>query len=190
MFFLFFFQTAGIQNSQYIAADTQPGSRPASAGPARGGGGGGPGSRKKYKPPAAQKGPEIVQQAQHEVNMSQKAQANQIVPQSPTMIQSPQPQARGSPSRRQRGGGNNNGSGGGGGSYSRSKPPRILEMLQSRHDELVQAIRGLAQRNDRRADSIEDRLNKMSGSSTMGLGIMCVLLAGMVVGLLVTQMRG
>jgi hypothetical protein len=125
--------------------------------------------------------------------MSQKAQANQIVPQSPTMIQSPQPQARGSPSRRQRGGGNNNGGGGGGGGgggYSRSKPPRILEMLQSRHDELVQAIRGLAQRNDRRADSIEDRLNKMSGSSTMGLGIMCVLLAGMVVGLLVTQMRG
>jgi hypothetical protein len=47
--------------------------------------------------------------------MSQKAQANQIVPQSPTMIQSPQPQARGSPSRRQRGGGNNNGGGGGGG---------------------------------------------------------------------------
>ena len=128
-------------------------------------------------------GPEIIEEGQHEVHMSQKAQQNnQIVPQSPTMIQSPQPQQR---SRKQRGGNNN----GGGGNYSRSKPPRILEMLGSRHDELVQAIRGLAQRNDRRSDSIEERLNKMSGNTTMGLAIMCVLLAGMVVGLLITQVR-
>ena len=164
------------------------GSRPTSATQRSGGGGGGSsGSKKKKTNARNNNGPEIVQEAQNELNISRKISQqsdynNQIVPvqQQQPNIQSPSPQrSRKKSSSSGRGGG-------GGGDYSRSKPPRILEMLQSRHDELVQAIRGLAQRNDRRSDSIEDRLNKMSSNAMMGLAIMCVLLAGMVVGLMLT----
>ena len=186
---------AGIQNSQYVGntdaqgagaqQQQQAGSPKARAPRGRGGGGGGSGSPTR--------GPEIVEEAQRELNASRKVssdfsnQQNQIVPtnySSPQQQQQQQPPIQApSPSRSNR----RKSTSGGGGDYSRSKPPRILEMLQSRHDELVQAIRGLAQRNDRRADSMEERLNKMSSNAMMGLIIMCVLLAGMVVGLLVTS---
>ena len=183
---------AGIQNSQYVgnadaqgagAQQQQQAGSPKARGRGGRGGGGGSGS------PA--RGPEIVEEAQRELNASRKVssdfpnQQNQIVPtnySSPQQQQQQQPPIQApSPSR------SNRRKSTSGGDYSRSKPPRILEMLQSRHDELVQAIRGLAQRNDRRADSMEDRLNKMSSNAMMGLIIMCVLLAGMVVGLLVTS---
>jgi len=186
---------AGIQNSQYVgntdaqgagAQQQQQAGSPKARAPRGRGGGGGSGSPTR--------GPEIVEEAQRELNASRKVssdfsnQQNQIVP---TNYSSPQQQQQQqqppiqapSPSRSNR----RKSTSGGGGDYSRSKPPRILEMLQSRHDELVQAIRGLAQRNDRRADSMEERLNKMSSNAMMGLIIMCVLLAGMVVGLLVTS---
>jgi CRP-like cAMP-binding protein len=175
---------AGITNSQYVKQDV-PG-QSSSPPPPRGGGGGGGSGRRKND------GPEIVKEAQRELNISRKVSQKsdyqnsqqQIVPVNSTpMIQSPSPQRS---SRKQSTSRRGGGGGDGGNNYSRSKPPRILEMLQSRHDELVQAIRGLAQRNDRRSDSIEDRLNKMSSNAMMGLAIMCVLLAGMVVGLLIT----
>ena len=104
---------------------------------------------------------------------------HQIVPMHGSGIQSP------SPGRRKSMQGSANRGGSTAGNYSRSKPPRILEMLQSRHDELVQAIRGLAQRSDRRADAIEDRMNAMTSNAMMGLVLMCILLGGMCVGLLV-----
>ena len=84
---------------------------------------------------------------------------------------------RGSSSRRR-------GSGDGGGGYAKSKPPRILEMLQNRHDELVSAIQNVSQRADRRADLMDQRLQKMSSQWMMGLVVGVILLGGICVGLL------
>lgn len=112
---------------------------------------------------------------------------HQIVPMGGSGIQSPSPGRRKSMQGSVNRGGGGGSTMGGTGNYSRSKPPRILEMLQSRHDELVQAIRGLAQRSDRRADSIEDRMNAMTSNAMMGLVLMCILLGGMCVGLLITS---
>ena len=168
------------------------------------GGGSRPGSAARS---AARNKPEtssVTRDAEREIQISRKASdaasvnnnqqmitspsptyQNQIVPASSPMpsIQSPSPGRR----KSMQGGRSTMGSTG---NYSRSKPPRILEMLQSRHDELVQAIRGLAQRSDRRADSIEDRMNRMTSNAMMGLVLMCILLGGMCVGLLVSNGGG
>jgi hypothetical protein len=144
--------------------------------------------------PASSHQRDIAREAEREINISRKTSdkqmapiaspsQQQIVPMGGSGIQSPSPGRRKSVQASSGNRGNNTMAGA---SYSRSKPPRILEMLQSRHDELVQAIRGLAQRSDRRADSIEDRMNSMTSNAMMGLVLMCILLAGMCVGLLVT----
>ena len=180
---------AGIKGSKYVAVAeeaTMGGSRPGSA------------ARSARSKPETSS---VTQAAEREIQISRKASdtasinnnqqmlaspspvhQNQIVPAGSPMpsIQSP------SPGRRKSVQGGRNTMGSSTGNYSRSKPPRILEMLQSRHDELVQAIRGLAQRSDRRADSIEDRMNRMTSNAMMGLVLMCILLGGMCVGLLIS----
>ena len=72
-------------------------------------------------------------------------------------------------------------------SKSRSKPPRILEMLQSRHDELVQAISHVSSRADKRADMLAERVDEVSNKRIMILTFMCMLLAGICIGLLATS---
>ena len=69
----------------------------------------------------------------------------------------------------------------------RPKPPRTLEMLQSRHDELVQAIAHVSSRSDKRADMLAQRVDEVSNKRIMLLTIMCMLLAGMCIGLLATS---
>jgi hypothetical protein len=175
---------AGISSKFTAAAEPQQGvgSRPGSASQSRG--------RAKVnqnQDPASSHQRDIAREAEREINISRKTSGNQqmaspsqqqIVPMGGSGIHSP------SPGRRKSAQGS--GSGNHAGGYHRSKPPRILEMLGSRHEELIQAIRGLAQRSDRRADSIEDRMNAMTSNAMMGLVLMCILLAGMCVGLLVT----
>jgi potassium voltage-gated channel Eag-related subfamily H protein 7 len=72
-------------------------------------------------------------------------------------------------------------------SGGRSKPPRILEMLQSRHDELVQAIAQVSHRSDKRADMLAERVEDVSNKKVLLLTIMCMILSGICIGLLVSN---
>jgi hypothetical protein len=174
---------AGISSKFTAAAEPQQGvgSRPGSASQSRG--------RAKVnqnQDPASSHQRDIAREAEREIDISRKISdkqqvpvaspsRQQIVPLGGSGIHSPSPGRRGMQGRENRGA-----------NSVRSRPPKILDMLQGRHEELVQAIRGLAQRSDRRADSIEDRMNAMTSNAMMGLVLMCILLAGMCVGLLVT----
>ena len=71
-------------------------------------------------------------------------------------------------------------------SGGRSKPPRILEMLQSRHDELVQAIGQVSHRADKRADMLAERVEDVANKKVLLLTIMCMILSGICIGLLVS----
>lgn len=160
---------AGIKDSKYLAVP-QAGSRPSSA--------------KRLRTPASAQASQqgnatVVERAENELQISRKISEDRG-----EVIQYTTPEPA-SPSRRKSSTGRRRSNQDSGGAYVRSKPPRILEMLQNRHDELVNAIKGLAQRSDRRADMLEQRLTKISSTWTMGLSLMVLLLAGMVVGLLV-----
>ena len=60
-------------------------------------------------------------------------------------------------------------------------------MLQSRHDELVQAISHVSSRADKRADMLAERVDEVSNKRIMILTFMCMLLAGICIGLLATS---
>jgi potassium voltage-gated channel Eag-related subfamily H protein 7 len=72
----------------------------------------------------------------------------------------------------------------GGRSGASSKPPRILEMLQNRHDELVTAIGTVSNRADKRADMLAERIEDVSSKKVLLLTIIIILLAGICIGLL------
>ena len=141
------------------------------------------------------KEPEIFVQDLDQQMVKQQPQPMVVQHQSP-YVASPQhnnqqlmqPQTPHSVVSRSTRGGRSTGRGKGGTiSKSRSKPPRILEMLQSRHDELVQAIGHVSSRADKRADMLAQRVDEVSNKRIMLLTIMCMLLAGMCIGLLATS---